>query len=386
MRISRRAASFQESVIREMTRLNALHGGVNLAQGFPDFDPPPEILDAACRALRDGYNQYAITWGAPELREAIARHATEFNRIPTDPGANVTVTCGATEAMIAALMAVTNPGDEVVIFAPFYENYGPDAILSGASPRYVALRERDWRFDPEELAAAFTPRTRAVIVNTPHNPTGHVFSRKELETIAALCQRHDALAITDEIYERILYDGREHVSIGSLDGMADRTVTISGASKTFAVTGWRLGWAIAPADVTVGIRRVHDFLTVGAPHPLQMAAAAALALPESYYRDMVAAYTRRRDRMLGILERVRLRPFPPEGAYYVMSDCSPYGQLDDVAMAMWLVSEIGIAVVPGSSFYPAGDPAGRQRIRFAFPKREPTLAEAEKRLLRLTGA
>jgi aspartate/methionine/tyrosine aminotransferase len=378
--ISQRAASFQESVIREMTRLHHLYGGVNLAQGFPDFDPPPEIIEAACRALREGYNQYAITWGAPALREAIARHATQFNRIPTDPGDNVTVTCGATEAMISALMAVVNPGDEVVVFSPFYENYGPDAILSGAAPRYVRLNEPDWTFDPEELAAAFGPRTRAIIVNTPHNPTGHVFTRRELEAIASLCQRYDALAITDEIYERILYDGREHVSIGALDGMRDRTITISGASKTFSVTGWRLGWAIAPKEISTGIRRVHDFLTVGAPHPLQMAAVSALALPDRYYREMVAQYTRRRDRMLEILNACSLRPFPPEGAYYVMADCSPYRQPNDVAMAVWLVKEIGVAVVPGSSFYPPGDPSGRQRIRFAFPKREATLDEAGRRL------
>lgn len=385
--ISIRAASFQESVIREMTRLNAIHGGVNLAQGFPDFDPPPEIIEAACKALRDGYNQYAITWGAPALRDAIARHATEFNHIPTDPRENVTVTCGATEAMIASLMAVTNPGDEVVVFSPFYENYGPDTILSGSTPRYVRLYEPttptsqlSWHFDPDELSAAFTPRTRAVIVNTPHNPTGHVFTRAQLEVIAGLCIRHDALAITDEIYEHILYDGREHVSIASLPGMLERTITISGASKTFAVTGWRLGWVIAPSEVTVGVRRVHDFLTVGAPHPLQMAAAAALGLPGGYYKHMVAEYTKRRDRMVAILHEVNLPPFPPEGAYYVMADCSAYGKDNDVAMAMWMVEKIGVAIVPASSFYPPGDPAGRQRIRFAFPKRPGTLDEAETRL------
>lgn len=385
MRISVRAASFQESVIREMTRLHVLHGGVNLAQGFPDFDPPPPVIEAACRALRDGYNQYAITWGAPALREAIGRHATSFNRIPTDPAANVTVTCGATEAMISALMAVVNPGDEVIVFCPFYENYGPDAILSGATPRYVPLHEPDFTFDPAALAAAFTPRTRAVIINTPHNPTGHVFTRAELEVIADLCCRHDALAITDEIYERILYDGREHVSIASLPGMRERTITISGASKTFAVTGWRLGWAIAPDDITTGIRRVHDFLTVGAPHPLQMAAAAALSLPDDYYRSMAREYAARRDRMLAILKQAGLGAIAPQGAYYTMADCSPFGHPDDVAMAMWLVKEIGVAVVPGSSFYPPGDPAGKQRIRFAFPKGPATLDEAERRLSRLTA-
>ncbi|MBI3910041.1 MAG: aminotransferase class I/II-fold pyridoxal phosphate-dependent enzyme [Armatimonadetes bacterium] len=364
-----------------MTRLHVLYGGVNLAQGFPDFDPPPEIIEAACRALHEGCNQYSITWGTPRLREAVARHATEFLRIPADPDTNVTITCGATEAMIAALMALLNPGDEVVIFAPFYENYGPDAILSSALPRYVALREPDWRFDPEELAAAFTPRTRAVIVNTPHNPTGHVFTRAELETIAELCLRHDAFAVTDEIYERILYDDREHVAIGSLDGMRERTVTISGASKTFSVTGWRLGWAIAPPEASIGIRRVHDFLTVGAPHPLQEAAVTALNLPATYYRQLVRDYTARRNRMVQIIQAAGMRPFVPEGAYYAMADISPFGARDDVEFTMYLVKEVGVAVVPGSSFYPAGWPQGKQRIRFAFPKRLETLAAAEARLV-----
>jgi aminotransferase len=363
-----------------MTRQHARYGGVNLAQGYPDFDPPPEILEAAARALRDGYNQYAITWGAPELRQAIARTASTFNGIPTDPDANVTVTCGATEAMIATLMAVVNPGDEVVVLAPFYENYGPDTVLSGAVPRYVTLREPDWRLDPEELAAAFTPRTRALILNTPHNPTGKVFSRAELEMIAGQCLRHDALAVTDEIYERIIYDGREHVSLASLPEMRERTVTISGLSKTFSVTGWRLGYALAPEEISVGIRRVHDFLTVGAPHPLQMAAVAALALPPRYYEELVRAYTRRRDRMAVILAAAGLPFFMPEGAYYMLSDISALGFADDVACASWLVREVGVATVPGSSFYPAGSTAGRQRIRFAFPKREETLEEAAGRL------
>src|SRR5436190_7574247 len=340
MRISARAASFPESVIREMTRQHAIYGGVNLAQGYPDFDPPPEIVEAATRALRDGYNQYAITWGAPRLREAIARTATEFNRIPTDPDANVTVTCGATEAMIATLMAIVNPGDEVVVLAPFYENYGPDTVLSGAVPRYVALREPDWHLDPEELEAAFTPRTRAIIVNTPHNPTGKVFSRAELERIATLCQRHNTLAVTDEIYERILYDGREHVSLASLPGMRDRTITISGLSKTFSVTGWRLGYAIAPADISVGIRRVHDLLTVGAPHPLQMAAVAALELPGRYYAGLVEAYSRRRARMAEIVRAAGLPLFMPAGAYYMLADISMLGFADDVACARWLVEEV----------------------------------------------
>jgi aminotransferase len=427
MQISDRAASFQESVIREMTRLHMLYGGVNLAQGYPDFDPPPEIIDAACRALREGYNQYAVTWGTPRLREAVARKTTEFNGIPTDPNENVTVCCGATETMIATLMAVCNPGDEVIVFTPFYENYGPDAILSGATPVYVPLHApgaekavgrrqkaesgrppapeylntptpehpspltptlphshtagETWTFDPEELAAAFSSRTRAIIVNTPHNPTGHVFTRPELETIAELCIRHECLAVTDEIYEHILYDGREHVSVGSLNGMRERTVTISGASKTFSVTGWRLGWAVAPKEITVGIRRVHDFLTVGAPHPLQEAAVTALNLPERYYRDLVEAYTRRRDRTIAMVRAAGLSPYVPEGAYYTLAGFGAFDYPDDVAFTMHLVKEVGVAVVPGSSFYPPGSEDGKRLIRFAFPKREETLAEAA-RLLR----
>lgn len=388
MQISDRAASFQESVIREMTRLHLIYGGVNLAQGFPDFEPPAEIVEAACRALREGFNQYAITWGTPRLRTAIARHATEFNGIPTDPHENVTVCCGATETMIATLMAVCNPGDEVIVFTPFYENYGPDAVLSGAKPVYVPLHppahddgESDgWAFDPEQLAAAFTPRTRAIIVNTPHNPTGHVFTRAELETIAELCQRHDCLAITDEIYEHILYDGRQHLSIASLEGMLPRTITISGASKTFSVTGWRLGWAVAPRELSTGIRRVHDFLTVGAPHPLQEAAVAALELPDTYYRDLAAKYAERRDRVVRMVRSTGMRPYSPGGAYYVLADISRFGYPDDVAFTMHLIKEIGVAVVPGSSFYPKGWTEGQQWIRFAFPKRTETLDEAERRL------
>jgi aminotransferase len=380
MHISERAARFPESVIREMTRQHAIYGGVNLAQGYPDFDPPPEIIEAAAKALRDGYNQYSITWGAPPLREAIARTATEFNRIPTDPRANVTVTCGATEAMIATLMAILNPGDEVIVLTPFYENYGPDTILSGAVPRYVPLHEPDWRLDPEELAAAFTPRTRALILNTPHNPTGKVFTRAELELIAEECRRHDVLAVTDEIYERILYDGREHVGLASVPGMLERTITISGLSKTFSVTGWRLGYAIAPEEISAGIRRVHDFLTVGAPHPLQMAAVAALELPDRYYEELRRAYTLRRDRMADIVRAAGLPLFLPEGAYYMLADIAALQFADDVECASWLVREVGVAVVPGSSFYPPESSAGSQRIRFAFPKRQETLDEAAQRL------
>src|SRR5579871_456942 len=300
-RISAKASTFTESVIREMTRVNlALHGperAVNFAQGFPDFPPPAEIVAAAQRALADGYHQYATTWGAPQLRTAVAaRQSAAWGR-EVDPETEVTVACGATESMIAALLATVDPGDEVVIFEPFYENYGPDCILSGAVPRYVPLRPPDWSFDPAELAAAFSSRTRAVIVNTPHNPTGKVFNRSELELIASLCRQHDALAITDEIYEHLVYDG-EHISLATLAGMADRTITISGASKTYSVTGWRVGWIVAPADLTAAIRKVHDFLTVGAAHPLQVAVAEALAFPPEFYTGLLSEYRERRDRMV----------------------------------------------------------------------------------------
>lgn len=390
MRISRRAAGFQESVIREMTRLHRIHGGVNLAQGFPDFDPPAEIIEAACRALREGHNQYAITWGAPRLRQAIARHAVEFNRIPCDPDRSVTVCCGATETMIAALMATLNPGDRVAIFSPYYENYGPDAVLSGADPIYIPLHPpstpgESWRFDPDELARALQPPTRAVIVNTPHNPTGKVFTRKELEAIAEHALRSDLLVLTDEIYEHILYDGREHVSMASLDGMADRTITISGASKTFSVTGWRIGWAVAPADISTGIRRVHDFLTVGAPHPLQEAAAAALELPAEYFERLASAYAGRRDLLLPLLRGAGLQPFEPEGAYYSLAGFEGLPYTCDMELTMHLVKKVGVAVVPGSSFYPPDDARGSRLIRFAFPKQPATLEEAGRRLASLAG-
>ncbi|HKW69264.1 MAG TPA: aminotransferase class I/II-fold pyridoxal phosphate-dependent enzyme, partial [Candidatus Dormibacteraeota bacterium] len=296
MRQSLKAQSFTESVIREMTRLNlALHGperAVNFAQGFPDFDPDPRILDAAARALHHGYNQYATTWGAPQLRHAVARKQSSAWGRPVDPDHEVTVSCGATEAMIAAMLAAVDPGDEVIVFEPFYENYGPDCVLSGAVPRFVALRPPDWSIDGEGLRAAFSAKTRAIVVNTPHNPTGKVYSRPELELIAQLCIEHDAIAITDEIYEHLVYRGR-HVSIATLPGMAERTITISGASKTYSVTGWRIGWLIAPPTLTAGIRKVHDFLTVGAPHPLQVAIAQALDLPPSFYVELLGDYQER---------------------------------------------------------------------------------------------
>ncbi len=380
-----RVGLFTESVIREMTRLCNLHEGINLAQGFPDFDPPAELIEAAIRAMRENYHQYAITWGSPRLRGAIAEKFARSTGVEIDPERHITVTCGATEAMMATLLAVIDPGDEVVIFEPFYENYGPDALLSGATPRYVRLNLEDphFAFDPQELTAAFTPRTKAIIVNTPHNPTGKVFTREELELIAELCRRFDALAITDEVYEHILYDGATHLSIAALPGMAERTITINSMSKTYSVTGWRVGWAIAnDEDVTVGIRRAHDFLTVGAAAPLQEAGVVALRFPAAYYRGLSAMYEEKRDLMLRILAGAGFRAFTPHGAYYIMTDISEFGAQDDVAFAHRLVREVGVATVPGSSFYHA--PAlGRSYIRFAFPKRPETLAQVQDRLARV---
>ena len=373
--LSRKAESFTESVIREMTRLNlALNGpekAVNFAQGFPDFPASAEIIEAAKRALDEGYNQYATTWGAPQLRKAIAAKQSRWWGRTVDPDSEVTVACGATEAMIAALLAAVDPGDEVVVFEPFYENYGPDCILSGAVPRYVALRAPDWSFDEGELRAAFSARTRAIVVNTPHNPTGKVFSREELTLIARLCQEHDAIAITDEIYEHLVYRG-EHISMATLPGMADRTITISGASKTYSVTGWRVGWLIAPPALSAGIRKVHDFLTVGAAHPLQVAVATALGFPDSFYDSLLEEYRERRDAITAGLLEIGFDVRPPDGAYYVMAEIRRFGFDDDVAFARHLIEKVAVATVPASSFF--HDPAlGRSQVRFSFPKRMETL-------------
>jgi aminotransferase len=380
--VSRKAAQFTESVIREMTRLANRHGAVNLAQGFPDFPAPARLKRAACRAIREDVNQYAITWGAPALREALARKYTKFNGMEVDPEKNVTVTCGATEAMISALLAVIDPGDEVVIFEPHYENYGPDVILSGATPRFVHLHEPDWSIDEKELARAFNRRTKAIVINTPNNPTGKVFTREELRTIARLCQKWDALAVTDEVYEHIVYEG-EHVSIASLDGMAARTITTSSLSKTFSVTGWRLGHCVAPERISGAIRKVHDFLTVGAPHPLQAAAAELMDRPAGLFEKLAGEYRERRELFYPGLEAAELRPLrKPAGAYYVMCDISRFGFPDDTAFAQWLVRDGKIACVPGSSFYV--DPRrGRDKVRFAFCKKLETLRAAGKRLARL---
>jgi aminotransferase len=383
-RLARRVTYFTESVIREMTRLANRHGAINLAQGMPDFETPQEIKDAACRAIQDGYNQYAVTWGAPPLRQAIAQRARTFNQLEwVDPEKHITVCCGATECMMAAMLATVNAGDEVIVFQPFYENYGPDGLLSGATPVWITLREPDWSFDRDQLAAAFGNKTRAIIINTPNNPTGKVFRREELDFIAQLCVKHDVLAITDEIYEHIIYDGTPHISIGALDGMRDRTITISGLSKTFSVTGWRLGYCIAPEEITNGIRRVHDFLTVGAPHPLQMAGAAALAMPDSYYGKLRDDYKRRRGVLLPYLREAGFAFEEPRGAYYVMTDVSAFGQSDDdVAFVRRMVQEFGVAGVPGSSFYWPKE-TGRTKVRFMWAKKDDTLHAAGQRLLKM---
>jgi len=362
-----------------MTRLNlALHGpdkAVNFAQGFPDFDPDPRILDAAAKALRGGFNQYATTWGAPSLRQAVARKYTTAWRRTVDADAEVTVSCGATEAMIAAMLAAVDPGDEVIVFEPFYENYGPDCVISGAVPRYVTLRPPDWSFDPDQLRAAFTPRTRAIIVNTPHNPSGKVYSREELALIASLCVEHDAIAITDEIYEHLVYRGN-HINMATLPGMAERTITISGASKTYSVTGWRIGWLIAPPSLTTGIRKVHDFLTVGAAHPLQVAIAQALELPPSFYVELLGDYQERRDAIVSGLS---------ECGFEVAAPDSAFGAEDDVAFARRLIEEVAVATVPASSFY--HDPElGRGHIRFSFPKKIETIERGLEALRRIKPA
>lgn len=387
-RVSAKAGRFTESVIREMTRLCIAAGGVNLAQGFPDFACPPELKAAAKAAIDADDNQYAITWGTRELRHAIAaKVARTYPGWVVDPETELCVTCGSTEAMIATMLALVDPGDEVVVFEPFYENYRPDAILSGASTRLVALHAPDWSIDEAELRAAVGDRTRAIIINTPHNPTGKVFRREELELIAELCQRHDVLVITDEIYEHIHYLGAGgHVPPATVPGLADRTITINALSKTYAVTGWRVGWTIAPPVYTSAIRKVHDFLTVGAAAPLQAAGVAAMALPPEYYERIAHDYRRRRDLLCAALEEVGFAFRVPDGAYYVMCDTSvldPAG--DDVAFARRLVETAGVAAVPGSSFF--ADPAdGRGIIRFAFPKRLETLRDAAARLATIPRA
>jgi aminotransferase len=379
--IARRTSVFSESVIREMTRLAMLHGAMNLAQGYPDFPAPAFIKQAAVDAINADINQYAITWGAPRLRRAIADKTRRFYGLEVDPDREVTVTCGATEAMMCAMLAVVEEGDEVIVFEPFYENYVPDAAMSGARLVFVTLRGEGFSFDPGELRRAFSPRTRAIIVNTPNNPSGKVFTRAELQQIAALCQEFDTLCITDEIYEHILYDGREHIPMATLPGMYERTITISGLSKTFSVTGWRLGYLVAPPHLTDALRKVHDFLTVGAPAPLQEAAAVAIEQADAYYPELREMYAAKRAILLEALRAAGFACHQPEGAYYIMADFSALGfEGDDTAFAHHLIRDIGVAPVPGSSFYRPGSDAGSRMVRFTFSKSDETLREAARRL------
>jgi aspartate/methionine/tyrosine aminotransferase len=364
-----------------MSRLATTHGAINLAQGFPDFPMPEAMKDAACRAIHHDINQYAITWGAKKLRDAISGKYQRRYGMTVDPEREITVTCGATEAAASVFLALLDPGDEVLIFEPFYENYGPDAILSGAGPVFVPLVPPDWQFDADALRRAITPKTRALMLNSPHNPTGHVFSRDELMAIAELCTAHDLMVITDDPYEYIIFKG-EHIPIATLPGMADRTVTISSLSKTFTCTGWRLGYAIASPERTDAIRKVHDFLTVGAPAPLQDAAAIGYSFDDDYYRQLANGYRARREFLGGALREAGFRFAEPDGAYFFLADFTELSGLDDVAFAVWLTEKVGIATVPGSSFYRPGAEAARRYVRFAFCKKEETLAAAVERLQR----
>jgi aspartate/methionine/tyrosine aminotransferase len=384
--VSRKASLFTESVIREMTREALKYGAVNLSQGFPDFSAPYDIKRRAMDAIDNDVNQYAITWGSKDFRDAIAHKTKNFLGIEIDPEREITVTCGSTEGMIAAMMATVDPGEEVIVFEPFYENYAPDAILSDAHPRYVPLRAPDWNFYRDELKATFNKNTKAIIVCNPNNPTGKVFSRDEMEFIAGLCQEFDALCFTDEIYEHILYprDGADirHISMAQLDGMRERTVVVNSMSKTYSVTGWRVGYCIAPPEITGAIRKVHDFLTVGAAAPLQAAGAYALSLPEEYYDTLQKEYQARRDLLLPVLEQSGFKTFVPDGAYYIMTGISAFGFSDDVEFTRHLIREVGVACVPGSSFY--SNPAdGAQQVRFCFCKKDETLNRAAERLSKL---
>ena len=382
--LSKKTKSFTESLIREMTRISDKAGGINLSQGFPDFDTPEVIKKAAVAAITEGFNQYPVTFGEPELRKAISVKALNYNGIQCDPETDITVTCGATEAMIATLMAIINPGDEIIIFEPYYENYGPDTILSGAAAKYVTLSPPEWNYSSEELASAFNENTKAIIINTPNNPTGKVFTRDELEEIAALCIKYDAYAITDEIYEHITYDqDYPHISLGSLPGMEDRTITINGLTKTYSVTGWRVGWAIAQDRITREIRKIHDFLTVGAPTPFQHAGVKALSLGDEYYTGLAAKYLKKRDFLFNTLRDTGFKPHLPKGSYYIMAEISELkkrlGIQDDYSFCKALIEKTGVATVPGTSFY-SGNNKGIDQIRFTYCKKDQTLEEVRKRL------
>lgn len=381
---SAKAAAMIESVIREMSRVAKQYNAVNLAQGFPDF-PAPEILkNAACEAINADINQYPITWGAKPFRDAIAgKYARHYN-LEFDPEREITVCCGATECMIATLMAVTNPGDEVIVFQPFYENYYPDTVMCGASRTLVSLRPPDWTFDRDELRKAFTSKTKAIIINSPNNPTGHVFTREEMEFIAGLCQEYDALAITDEIYEHIIFDGARHIPMMQIPGMRDRSILINSLSKTYGVTGWRVGWVLASPDLTDSIRKIHDFLTVGAASPLQAAGITAMGLPDDFYTTVAAEYQKKRDVMTGYLTDAGFRCYRPSGAYYIMTDISDFGFENDMTFMAYMAEKTSVVAVPASCFFV--DPAdGAQMVRFCFPKKYETLKEAGHRLQRLKG-
>lgn len=391
-KIASRTSAFQESVIREMTRLGDETESVNLSQGLPDFNPPPEVIEAAVRAIQIGDNQYTFPFGKFSFREAIAKKTFHYNHISADPEAEVTVTCGVSEAIMATILALTDPGDEVIIIEPWYENYVPDCQMAGAKPRFIKLHEPEYKFDPNELRRVFNERTRLILINTPHNPTGRVFNREELRIVAELCQEFNVIAVTDEIYEHILYDGHDHISIGSLKGMHNQTVTISGLGKSYSVTGWRVGWIVASTPLTAAIRKVHDYLTVCAPAPFQTAGIVALNLSEKYYKEMRTQYADLRAILLDVLDSVRMPYFRPEGAYYAMADFKniewdqrTFIRTDwtpDRAFAEYIAREIGVAVVPGSSFY-TGNNQGLSRVRFNFAKRQSTLKEAAQRLLKL---
>lgn len=387
-----RTRHFQESAIREMTLLGDETGSINLSQGLPDFEPPAEVTEAAMRAIASGDNQYTFPFGSTEFRKAVAAKSARYNHIPADPETDVTITCGVSEAMMASILALTDPGDEVIVLEPWYENYVPDCLMAGVAPQFVPLREPDYAYDPDELRGAFNNHTRLIMINTPHNPTGRVFTREELQGIARLCEEFGVIALSDEIYEHILYDGRQHISLGSLPGMEDRAVTISGLGKSYAVTGWRVGWAVAPAPISALIRKVHDYLTVCAPAPFQNAGVTALSLPACFYDEMRRKYSAWREILLEALGSAGFQYSQPEGAYYVMAD---FGGIEwpsqaylrpewtlDRSFAEYLARQVGVAVVPGSSFY-ADRSGGLTRVRFNFAKREETLREARKRLLRL---
>lgn len=383
--ISKKAAQFTESVIREMSRVASANQAVNLAQGFPDFPASDALKIAAAQAIFNNKNQYAVTWGTKDLRTAIAEKVQRDYNVSLDPEKEITVCCGATEGMIAALLATINPGDEVIVFEPFYENYGADVILCGATPRYITLREPGYAIDREQLAALFNEKTRGIILNTPNNPTGKVFTRDELDFIAGLCQKYDALVFSDEIYEHILYDEAKHIPIWTLPGMRERTVAINSVSKTYSVTGWRIGFVTAPPALSASIRKVHDFLTVGAAAPLQAAVASAFRFEPAYYDKLAHFYLERRDFLLQALENVGFHCIVPHGAYYIMADITKFGWDDDVAFAFYLAEKIGVAVVPGSTFYRKDVPAGKKYVRFCFCKEFATLEAAAERLQKLKG-